>query len=105
MVERGEAMGCSTEVDSRRTALSCTHDAIRACLLRRREELEVVARRERGRRTWRRRVELIVIVGSIPGKQNREKGERTVERCMGQWERNVLVWAKIVRKEVALHGT
>jgi len=80
VLERGEERGCSMEVDSRRIALSCTHDAIRACLLRRREELEVVTRRERGRRKRRRRVEFIGIgigiVGLIPGKQKQRKRKK-----------------------------
>ena len=93
VLERGEERGCSMEVDSRRIALSCTHDAIRACLLRRREELEVVTRRERGRRKRRRRVEFIGIGIGIVGLnswQAKTEKKREKERCMGQWERNLL---------------
>ena len=109
MLERGEERGCSMEVDSRRIALSCTHDAIRACLLRRREELEVVTRRERGRRKRRRRVEFIGIGIGIVGlnswqAKNREKGKRTVYGSVGKEP----TWAKMVRQESwcegSLHG-
>ena len=94
------------EVDSRRIALSCTHDAIRACLLRRREELEVVTRRERGRRKRRRRVEFIGIGIGIEflASKNREKGKRTVYGSVGKEP----TWAKMVRQESwcegSLHG-